>query len=295
MGAIRQAATRKPGAEAGRTQAVASAGVTNPPAEHVLAAFGVAATEPELLAGGQGATWRCGDTVLKPAASSAEAAWIANTFEQLRVDGIRLARPIRSSDGRWVVGGWTAQHFVAGRPDDRYADILQAADLLHAAIADIPEPNFLRRRDDLYSWADRLAWGEVEDVDGRIAEGHAAQLYARLAAGRVAVSATPQVVHGDMFGNVLFAATAPPAIVDFTPYWRPASWAAAVIVVDAISWGGATTELVQACADLEDWPEMLRRALLFRLGVSLAHPRSTAESLVEILAAAEVLTDHIDR
>ncbi len=267
--------------------------MTNPPADHVLAAFGVAAAEPELLAGGQGATWRCGDTVLKPTASSAEAAWIANTFEQLRVDGIRLARPIRSSDGRWVVGGWTAQRFVAGRPDDRYADILQAADLLHAAIADVPEPKFLRQRDDLYSWADRLAWGEIEDIDGRIGEGHAAKLFARLAGGRVAVSATAQVVHGDLFGNVLFAASAPPAVVDITPYWRPTSWAAAVIVVDAISWGGATTDLVQDCADRQEWPEMVRRALLFRLGVSLAHPRSTAESLVEILSAAEVLTDYI--
>jgi len=205
------------------------------------------------------------------------------------VDGIRLARPIRSSDGRWVVGGWTAQHFVAGRPDDRYADILHAADLLHAAITDIPEPNFIRRRDDLYSWADRLAWGEIEDVGGRIAEGHAAQLYARLAGGRVAVAATPQVVHGDLFGNVLFAASAPPAVVDITPYWRPPSWAAAVIVVDAISWGGATTDLVEGSADRQDFPEMLRRALLFRLAVSLAHPRSTAESLVEMLSAAEVL------
>jgi len=101
------------------------------------------------------------------------------------------------------------------------------------------------------------------------------------------------VVHGDLFGNVLFAASAPPAIVDITPYWRPTSWAAAVIVVDAISWGGATTDLVQDCADRQEWPEMVRRALLFRLGVSLAHPRSTAESLVEILSAAEVLTDYI--
>jgi uncharacterized protein (TIGR02569 family) len=100
-------------------------------------------------------------------------------------------------------------------------------------------------------------------------------------------------VHGDMFGNVLFVATAPPAVVDFTPYWRPQSWAAAVIVVDAISWGGATSDLVVENQARQDWPEMLRRALLFRLGLSLAHPRSTAESLVEILSAAEILHDQL--
>lgn len=258
------------------------------------AAFGVASAEPELLAGGQGSTWRCGDTVLKPAASSAEAAWVANTFDQLQVDGVRLARPVRSSDGRWVVGGWTAQRFVAGRPEDRYDDVLDAADRLHAALADVPQPRFLAGREDLYSWADRLSWGEIEDVQGRLGDGHGAKLFAELAAGRRPVGATPQVVHGDLFGNVLFVASAPPAVVDITPYWRPASWAAAVIVVDAISWGGATTDLVEENARRQDWPEMLRRALLFRLGVSLAHPRSTAESLVEILSAAEVLQGQLD-
>ncbi|WP_084613897.1 TIGR02569 family protein [Nakamurella lactea] len=267
--------------------------MTNPPAEHVRAAFGVASAEPELLAGGQGTTWRCGDTVLKPAASTAEAAWIASTFEQLQIAGIRLARPVRSSDGRWVVGGWTAQRFVAGRPEDRYEEVLQAADRLHSALAGVPQPRFLADRDDLYSWADRLAWGEIEDVQGRLGDGHGANLFAELAAGRRPVTATAQVVHGDMFGNVLFAASAPPAVVDVTPYWRPPEWAAAVIVVDAISWGGATTDLVQENAERPDWPEMLRRALLFRLGVSLAHPRSTAESLVEILSAAEVLQDQL--
>jgi len=268
--------------------------VNSPPADHVRAAFGVASAEPELLAGGQGVTWRCGDVVLNPAASSAEAAWIANTFEQLRVDNVRLARPVRSSDGRWVVGGWTAQRYVAGQPDDRYADILAAADRLHAALAGIAEPRFLRDRDDLYSWADRLAWGEITDVDNRLGQGHAATLFAELAAGRAPVSTPAQVVHGDLFGNVLFAGSAPPAIVDITPYWRPASWAAAVIVVDAVSWGGATTDLVEDCADRDEWPQMLRRALMFRLGVSVAHPRSTAESLVEILSAAEVLRAYLD-
>ncbi|MGI8416324.1 MAG: TIGR02569 family protein [Nakamurella sp.] len=270
--------------------------MTTPPAEHVRAAFGVAAAEPELLSGGQGTTWRCDDTVLKPTTNTAETAWIASTFEHLQVDGVRLSRPIRSMDGRWVVGGWTAQRFVAGRADDRYTEILETGDRLHEALAEIREPRFLRERDDLYSWADKLAWGEIEDTDGKLGGGHGAKLFAELAAGRAPVSptATAQVVHGDLFGNVLFAASAPPAVVDITPYWRPPSWAAAVIVVDAISWGGATTDLVEGSADRQDFPEMLRRALLFRLAVSLAHPRSTAESLVEMLSAAEVLDSFLN-
>lgn len=250
--------------------------------------------DPELLDGGQGRTWRCGDVVLKPTSSAAEAAWIAATFENLRSEHLRLARPVRSSDGRWVIGGWTAQRFLSGRPDDRYLDILEAGDRLHALIAEVPRPRFLAQRDDLYAWADRLAWGEIDDHEGRIGTGHAATLFGDLAAARRPVTAVAQVVHGDLFGNVLFAGSAPPAIVDITPYWRPANWSAAVVVVDAICWGGATTELVAACADRDDWPEMLRRALLFRLGVSLGHPRSTTESLVEILSGAEVLQPFLD-
>lgn len=97
-------------------------------------------------------------------------------------------------------------------------------------------------------------------------------------------------MHGDLFGNVLFAGSAPPAVVDITPYWRPTAWAAAVVAVDAVSWGGADTGLLADWAHLAEWPEMLRRALMFRLAVSLAHPRTTPESLVEMLSAADVIT-----
>lgn len=269
--------------------------MTEPPAQHVLTAFGVAGQQPEQLDGGQGLAWRCGDTVLKPAGLVSEAAWVATTFEHLHVDGVRLARPIRSLDGRWVVGGWTAQRFVAGQPDDRYDDVLRAGDRLHAALADLPRPRFLSERDDLYSWADRLAWGEITDLDGRLGDGHGAKLYAELAGQRQPVTVASQVVHGDLFGNVLFVASAPPAVIDVTPYWRPVDWAAGVVVVDAIAWGGASTDLIEQQTERTEWPEMLRRALLFRLGVALAHPRSTAESLVEVLSAAEVIAPHLQQ
>lgn len=268
-------------------------GVSAPPPDHVLAAFGVPATIPEVLEGGQQQTWRCADTVLKPTGDTAEAAWIARTFETLRVDLLRLARPVRSSDGRWVVSGWTAQKFVVGRAAARYEDILAAGDRLHTALADEPRPRFLAQRDDLYSWADRLAWGGIEDVDQRIGTGHAAKLYDEWAGGRRPVTLKSQIVHGDLFGNVLFAGSAAPAIVDITPYWRPPAFAAAIVVVDAVSWGGAGDELVESCMQRDEFGEMLRRALLFRLGVSLAHPRSTAESMVEVMSAAQVLKPYL--
>ncbi len=227
--------------------------------------------------------------MLKPTAHPVEAAWAAGVFESLRVSGIRVARPIRASDGRWVVGGWSAQRFVSGRPAARYDDIVDASFALHEALAGVAAPRFLAERQDIYRWADRLAWGEIDEEAQRLGDGHGARLFEAIAAGRAPVDLPSQVVHGDLFGNVLFAGSAPPAVIDFTPYWRPVNYAAAVIVVDAVSWGGAPIELVQRWEHLQQWGQVLRRALLFRLALSLAHPRTTPESLVGMLTAAEVI------
>ena len=132
--------------------------------------------------------------MLKAVGDPAEASWLANTFEQLDVPGVRLARPVRSSDGRWVVSGWSAQRFVSGSPAARYDDILSAADSLHEALAGVSEPRFLRERTDLYSWADRVSWGDIDDDDGWTGSGHGARLFAALAEGRRPVNARSQVV-----------------------------------------------------------------------------------------------------
>ena len=47
--------------------------------------------------------------------------------------------------------------------------------------------------------------------------------------------------------------------------------------------------------DEPDWPEILRRALLYRLGVSVGHPNSTPASMVGMLSAVELLTPLLDR
>lgn len=284
------------GAEGIRSGPVASQSVSTapPPPNHVLAAFGGDAAALEPLAGGRGITFRCGDIVFKPVDQPAEAAWLAGVFEQLRVVGIRVARPIRSSDGRWVVAGWSAQRFVSGRPEPRHSQIIQVSLDLHEALAGVPEPRILRDRDDIYSVADRLSWGETPMEALQLGDGHGARLMAELASGRRASALARQVVHGDMFGNVLFAGSAPPAVIDIAPYWRPPAWAAAVIAVDSISWGGAQTDLLDEWAHLPEWPQMLRRALMFRLGLSLAHPRTTASSLVEVLTAADVIRPFLD-
>ncbi len=268
------------------------AGGAVPPPDHVLRAFAAPSAPPEVLDGGQGRTWRCGNIVFKPVDDPVEASWLANVFEQLQVSGLRLARPVRSSDGRWVVSGWSAQRFVSGSPAPRHDDILRVSIALHEALSAVPEPKFVRQRAGLYPWADRLAWGEIDDVDARTGSGHGARLFAGLAAGRRPIELPSQVVHGDLYGNVLFAGSAPPAVVDITPYWRPAGWAAGVIAVDAIAFGGAPVELITEWGQWPQlphsaWPHLVRRALLFRLAACLANPATPPSHLVTMLSTAE--------
>lgn len=250
------------------------------------AAFGARADEPELLEGG--VAWRCGEAVLKPATNTAEAAWVAQTLDTLEPEDVRLAKPLRSTDGRWVVSGWSASRDIAGRIEPRHDEVVAASLRLHAASKVLACPRFLESRQDIYALADRMAWGEQEyplepDKGGR--------LYDVLAGSRRKMTLPSQVVHGDLFGNVLFAGNAPPGVIDFAPYWRPAEWAAAVTVIDALAWGGSDPAIVERWSHLSEWPQALLRALLFRLAVHALHPRSTTSSLGGLEHASQMVLE----
>ncbi|HEY3258842.1 MAG TPA: TIGR02569 family protein [Pseudonocardiaceae bacterium] len=289
----RAAAFRAPkGPTEGMTEGVACSAVTTDgpaPPQHVCAAFGVGAEQLRPLSGdaGTGPLWRAGEVVLKPVPSPAEAAWVAQTLDALRVDGVRLARPLRSSDGRWVVAGWSAARYVAGRSEPRHDEVVAVSLRLHRATAHLPQPRFLANRCDVWALADRAAWGEEQPA---LDEAGGGAQFRELAAARRPVNGLrPQIVHGDLFGNVLFAGNAPPAVIDFNPYWRPPEWAAAVIVVDALAWGGGDDNLINRWAELAQWPQSLLRALLFRLAAHALHPRSTPESLVGLDRVAKLV------
>jgi uncharacterized protein (TIGR02569 family) len=174
----------------------------------------------------------------------------------------RVARPVRALDGAWVAHGWEASERLDGHTDVRRPDdVLRAGIAFHEAIVDLPRPAYLDLRDDPWSIGDRVAWEELPAQVSPVAM----DLLAPLVRARQPVELTPQVVHGDLLGNVLFAPGLPPAVIDWPPYWRPASWASAVAVADAMCWYGAPTQLPRRWSHLAAWEQMLVRALIYRI------------------------------
>ncbi len=231
-----------------------------PPAR-VLAAFGLEGT-PERLAGGQGEAFRVGGAVVKPVLDVDEADWCATTLADLPADGFRLPRPRAAGDGRWVVEGWAAWEHVAGEPaTDRWDEVLSVGRRLSAALATVAPPPLLSRRRHRWAVADRAAWGE-ERVD---VPPPLRPLVDRVTASLRPVDLAVQVVHGDLSGNVLFADGHDPAVIDVSPYVRPAGFPLAVVVVDALAWHGADPSLLHALDGEPEAEQLLARAVLFRL------------------------------
>ncbi|MGL4306240.1 MAG: TIGR02569 family protein [Mycobacteriaceae bacterium] len=278
---------------------------TQQPPEHILSTFGLRDIESVPLGYDGDCGWRFGEVVLSQAADHARAAWSAKVRENLYVDGVRLARPVRSTDGRYVVSGWRADTYIAGSLEPRHDEVVSLAVRLHEATARLERPRFLAQPPiapwsdvDIFVVADRAAWEEVPLKSAKGAEQlndlspdrqRSLDLIAQLATLRTPVISPDQLVHGDLFGTVLFAGAAAPGITDITPYWRPSSWAAGVAVVDALSWGDADEGLLERWAQLPEWSQMVLRALIFRLAVHALHPRSTSEALPGLLRTADLV------
>lgn len=275
------------------------------PPEHVRATFGLRELAGTELDGIWDGGWRYGDVVLSPVGDHARAAWSGRVRETLEVDGLRVARPVRASDGRYVVSGWRGDGFLGGRPEPRYDEIVSLSVRLHAATAELARPRFLSQQVvppfsdvDVFTVADQAAWDDDPLAQARrlgmlteLGDDRAEQLalIERLASLRRPVTVPDQLVHGDLFGTVLFDGAEAPGLLDLVPYYRPAPWAAGVVVVDALSWGGADSGLVERWAVLPEWPQMLLRALLFRLTVHALHPRATPVVYPGLAKAADLI------
>ncbi|MGW0802304.1 hypothetical protein [Nonomuraea sp. NPDC002799] len=238
---------------------------TEPPAS-VLAAFRLTGA-PHQLAGGQGQSFRVGNAVLKPADDTEEAEWCAEVFAGLTSSTeFRVPRPCRANDGTHVVAGWTAFEFVDGQegPAGEWATLIAASRAFHRALRHLPRPGLLDRRRHPWAIADRIAWGEISSVTAARTDG----LLATLQDLQRPVDAPSQLVHGDLGGNMLLLPGQPPAVIDFSPYWRPVGYAEAIVVADGLLYHHAEPELVDSVLPGRDGLQMLVRALIFRLATS---------------------------
>jgi uncharacterized protein (TIGR02569 family) len=232
------------------------------PSSLVLTGFALTAS-PEPLPGGENRAWRVGDVVLKPVdVPDAQLEWQASLYESLRdEEQFRVPGVIRASDGTLVVEGWYATTFLPGRHvQRRWLDIVEVGEVFHAAIGSVRRPAFLDERTDPWSIGDRAAWGELP-----VAEIPETKHLQRLLDHLRPINAPSQLIHGDLTDNVSFDDELPPAVIDMSPYFRPLSFASAVIVADALVWEGADASLLEAFDAHVDFPQYLLRALIYRV------------------------------
>ena len=224
------------------------------------AAFGVTGRAVRLPGGG-GTCWQVGDVILKPDHRPVVGAWLAEAFATLDGPGFRVPRPVRAGDGSWVVDGWAAWTRVGGEPDAaaHWPELVRAGRAFHEAIKDLDRPRWVDRN--LWSVADRVAWGE-ESVEP---EAELSGLLRELAGARRPIELPNQVIHGDLAGNVLFEDGEPPAVIDFSPRWRPAGYALAIAAVDVLTWSNAPDSILDELAGEPELDQLLIRALIFRL------------------------------
>jgi uncharacterized protein (TIGR02569 family) len=252
------------------------------PPSHVLSAFRVTAT-PCRLAGGQGEAWRAGDVVLKSVSDVAEAEWAGDLLSSLPEDGFRVARPVRSNAGTWAYAGWSASRWVDGRHESRRSAIaaMAVAVAFHRALRHLPRPSFLDAR--VHPWAvgDRMAWGE-EPLS--LAEPRLMRLAESFTELVEAPAETAQVVHGDLYGNVLYADGLAPAVIDVSPYFRPPSYALGIIVADGLAWYGDGDEVI-GHMPCQDRASAVARAAIFRLVATDRHLQATGDPAGNVVTA----------
>lgn len=202
--------------------------------------------------------------MLKPTDDPEEADWVADVSDALESSSLRLQRPVRSTSGDWIFSGWTAWRWLEGdHPDSfQWPEVIEVTELFHQGLVGLPKPAFLDRRSHPWSVGDRAAWGEVSLPPRN--EVFVDPLE-RLDSFLEPMELQSQVIHGDLVSNVLFEAGHPPAVIDFSPYYRPVGFALAIVVVDAIAWHGAGADLLDHASHIDDLDQLLARATIFRL------------------------------
>ena len=196
------------------------------PSEEVLDLFAVPGPGTS-LPGTAGRSVVAGDLVLSPGRDPAVQEWLSPLLARLAVTmdsrpgrrplDLRLAVPVPARDGSWAVEGWAASRYEPGTVATRDLDVTLAAGRVLHA--------------ELASWVP-VRPAQLLGEDG-------------------------QLVHTELFGNVLLDADGAPVVVDVVPAWLPTRVAEALCVLDAVG-AGAAPESVLARWDVDTAREYRR-------------------------------------
>ena len=222
--------------------------------EHVVAAFQLEGSGSPL-----GAPWdfgrKFGNVVVAPA--SPTAAWSGKTREKLAdtIPGLHVARPVRATDGRLVVGGYCANEFAPGAPAARVDEAMAGALLLDEASAHMPV---------------RASW---RDFDGDVPVG-----------GLV-------TAHMDFLACCLFAGKDAPVLSTLVPSVepRPRGYTAAQVMVDGLLVRAVDEGVIGRWAHVPHLLELAERALKYREitgEATISNVRSDISRVRELIVSA---------
>ena len=197
-------------------------------------------------------SWRCGDLVVKPLdLSIEEVRWRGALFEAARERRLsRLAAARRSATAG--VPGSTC----AGEHRERaWSEIIAVGERFHAAIVG-------RRRGRRF-WISAQTTGRSASASPGVSFRPRSSLTSstcRDSQRRSGRSTRPRASSCTATSPATCSSrtTLPPAVIDFSPYWRPTGFASAVVVGDALLWEGADADLLKAVDHVDDFPQFLR-------------------------------------
>lgn len=251
----------------------------SPPPAEVLRAFDIEGSVRP-LAGGQSQSYTSGTFVLKLIDDPVEANYTLPLLEKLSTvqkQSYCIPKPVRAADA-YIVSSWTCTEWVPGKPIPQtlaqWSALLDASRAFHRDLRALvrEKPAFLDARAHRWNIAQKVAFGELPcpplpaDALALLSRLESLKpLLAHLPVADAGVDLTPQLIHGDLAGNVLFADGQPPAIIDFSPYWRPVCYAEAVAVSDGLVEYGSGPELVALVGTDRTRMGMLLTAMVFRV------------------------------
>ena len=245
------------------------------PSEQVLSAFNASMTQPEKMSSAWDYGWRVDDVVFARATDTAP--WSAKLRLKLDIPGARVVRPMRSTDGRFVVGGWKANHHVAGslskRVDETAALALSWDEEMGTRDDSAPQ------RDDVFSRAEMLAWEET-------GEG-----YQDLPKNLATV-----IGHADLLATTIYSGSNAPVIVDVIPTaaLRPKGYSAALVIIDGLIAGACDDGICDRFAHVPGIDQLLLRAVAYRRHVNNLHPESKSYTRSHIERVEEYLLSRVN-